>query len=127
LVHRLCWVKASVPLAGLNGSITGTNIQGSSTGTGDSGYKVAVLLKGGPALSAAQFANYKPTTTVGMSLAITAPTGQYNPNSFSTLVQIVGRSSRKSQSRIHSGRNRSGRSKATPTRVSSRTTLLIVE
>ena len=79
-VHRLVWVEAGVPLAGLNGSVSGTSIQGSTTGTGDSSYVVAALLKGGPALSVAQFADYKPTTTVGMSLTITAPTGQYNPN-----------------------------------------------
>jgi len=80
LVHRLVWVEASVPLAGLNGSVSGTNIHGSATGTGDSSYAVAALLRGGPALSVAQFADYKPTTTMGMSLTITAPTGQYNPN-----------------------------------------------
>jgi hypothetical protein len=39
-----------------------------------------MLLKGGPALSVGQFADYKPTTTVGISLTITAPTGQYDPN-----------------------------------------------
>jgi len=80
LVHRLFWVKASVPLAGLSGSVTGTNILGSSTGAGDSSYEVAVLLKGGPALSVSQFENYKPTTTVGISLVVTAPSGLYNPN-----------------------------------------------
>jgi hypothetical protein len=85
LVRRLFWVKASLPLAGLNGSVSGTNISGSTTGTGDSSYEVAALLKGGPALSVAQFANYKPTTTVGMRLTITAPTGQYNPNKFLNL------------------------------------------
>ena len=78
LVHRLLWVKASLPLAGLNGSISGTRIQGSAAGTGDTSYQITGLLKGGPALSAAQFENYKPTTTVGMSLTITAPTGLYN-------------------------------------------------
>jgi hypothetical protein len=77
-VHRLAWVEAIVPLAGLDGSVTGTNIHGSTTGTGDSSYELATLLKGGPALSVAQFANYKPTTTVGVSLTITAPTGLYN-------------------------------------------------
>jgi len=41
---------------------------------------LATLLKGGPALSVEQFAGYKPTTTVGISLTISAPTGQYNPN-----------------------------------------------
>ena len=78
LMHRLFWVKASLPLAGLNGSISGTKIQGSAIGTGDTSYQITGLLKGGPALSEAQFENYKPTTTVGMSLTITAPTGLYN-------------------------------------------------
>jgi hypothetical protein len=36
-------------------------------------------LKGGPALSVTQFANYKATTSIGLSLTVTAPTGQYNP------------------------------------------------
>ena len=80
VVHRLVWVEASVPLAGLDGSVSGTNIHGSITGAGDSSYVVAALLKGGPALSVAQFADYTPKTTVGVSLTITAPTGLYNPN-----------------------------------------------
>jgi hypothetical protein len=79
-VHRLVWVEASIPLADLNGSVSGTNIHGSATGTGDSSYAVSALLKGGPVLSVAQFADYKPITTVGVSLTITAPTGEYNPN-----------------------------------------------
>jgi hypothetical protein len=79
-VHRLVWAEATVPLAGLNGSVRGTDIRGSVTGTGDSSYVVAALLKGGPALSVAQFADYKPATTVGVSLNITAPTGKYSPN-----------------------------------------------
>jgi hypothetical protein len=79
-VHRLVWVEASVPLAGLSGSVSGTNIHGSVTGTGDSSYAVSALLKGGPALTVDQFANYKPTTSVGLSLTVSAPTGQYNSN-----------------------------------------------
>jgi hypothetical protein len=79
-IHRLAWVEATVPLAGLGGSVTGTNIHGSSTGAGDSSYEFAVLLKGGPALSVEQFASYKPITTLGASLTITAPTGLYSPN-----------------------------------------------
>ena len=80
LVHHAVWVEASVPLADLGGSVSGTNIHGSTIGSGDSSYAVTALLKGGPALSVAQFADYKPHTTVGMSLTITAPTGQYNSN-----------------------------------------------
>ena len=78
--HRLMWVEASVPVAGLSGSITGTNVQGSTTGAGDSSYALAVLLKGGPALTAEQFKNYQPTTTLGLSLTMTVPTGSYQAN-----------------------------------------------
>jgi hypothetical protein len=80
LLHRLMWVEAGVPVAGLGGSVSGTNIHGSVTGVGDSSYSLAMLLKGGPALSVAQFEHYEPTTTLGASLTITAPTGLYNPN-----------------------------------------------
>ena len=79
-LHRLAWIGASVPFAGLGGSISGTNVHGSTTGAGDSSYALAALLKGGPALSVEQFADYKPTTIIGMSITITAPTGLYNPN-----------------------------------------------
>jgi hypothetical protein len=78
--RRLAWAQAAVPLAGLDGSLSGTNIHVSSTGTGDSSYEFAMLLKGGPALSVAKFASYKPTTTIGASLTITAPTGLYHPD-----------------------------------------------
>src|SRR5215472_891788 len=67
-LHRLMWVEAGVPVAGLSGSISGTNIQGSVTGTGDSSYALAMLLKGGPALTAAQFEQHTSTTTLGLSL-----------------------------------------------------------
>jgi len=80
LLHRLMWLEATVPIAGLGGSIAGTNIQGSTAGTGDSAYQVAMLLKGGSALGAAQFENYKPSTTVGVSFTVTAPTGLYHPD-----------------------------------------------
>jgi hypothetical protein len=79
-LHRMAWVEASVPIANLSGSITGTDIAGSTTGAGDSGYTAALLLKGGPALSPEQFANAKTITSIGLSLSITAPTGQYDRN-----------------------------------------------
>ena len=78
--HRLAWVEGAVPLAGLDGSIAGTNVNGSIAGAGDSSYQFAILLKGGPALSIEQFASYKPVTSLGLNLAITAPTGLYNAN-----------------------------------------------
>lgn len=76
-LHRMAWVSPGVPIAGLSGSITGTLVNGSTAGMGDSSYEAAVLLKGGPALSVAEFANYQPRTTVGVSLGVTAPTGSY--------------------------------------------------
>jgi hypothetical protein len=79
-LHRLMWVEVGIPIAGLGGSISGTNIHGSVTGTGDSTYTLALLLKGGPALSMSQFDGYMPTTTLGVSLIIAAPTGLYNLN-----------------------------------------------
>jgi hypothetical protein len=79
-LHRLMWGKAAVPLAGLGGSITNSKIQGSASGLGDSSYQLAMLLKGGPALTATQFENYRPTTALGVSLVVTAPTGLYQPD-----------------------------------------------
>jgi len=73
-------VEGAVAIAGLGGSITGTNIQGATTGATDSSYRLAMLLEGGPALTLAQFDTYEPTTTVGVSVTITAPTGLYQSN-----------------------------------------------
>jgi hypothetical protein len=78
LFHRPIWVEAALPLGRLRGSVTGTKIEGATAGAGDSSYALAMLLKGGPALSVAQFDSYKPTTAIGVSLALTAPTGRYN-------------------------------------------------
>ena len=80
LLHRLAWAEATIPIANLSGSITGTDITGSTTGTGDSAYSAGLLLKGGPALTPKQFANAETTTSIGLSLSTTAPTGQYDHN-----------------------------------------------
>ena len=77
LVQRMAWVKAGVTVAGLNGLVSGTGVKGSVTGMGDSAYEVGMLLRGGPALNLKQFEQYRPTTTAGASLVVTAPTGQY--------------------------------------------------
>jgi hypothetical protein len=78
LANYLMWVNAGVPIAGLIGEVAGTSIRGSVTGAGDSSYQVGALLKGGPALSPSQFENYKPSTILGVSLTMTAPTGHYD-------------------------------------------------
>ncbi len=77
LFGRTAWVAPGIPLAGLDGSISGTSVSGAIAGAGDSSYEFAVLFKGGPALNPEEFANYKPATTLGMSVVVTAPTGLY--------------------------------------------------
>jgi hypothetical protein len=80
VANHLMWVNGAVPIADLSGSVTGTNISGSITGAADSSYQVAALLRGGPALSVAEFDSYKPETIVGVSFSVAAPSGQYNGN-----------------------------------------------
>jgi hypothetical protein len=80
LLHRLAWAQATIPIANLSGSITSADITGSTTATGDSAYTAGLLFKGGPALTPKQFANAETTTSIGLSLSTTAPTGQYDPN-----------------------------------------------
>jgi hypothetical protein len=126
LFHRMAWVEPSIPIAVLNGSISGTNVSGSVSGAGDSNYEMAVLLKGGPALSVAQFTKYKPTTTVGVSLAVTAPTGLYSPDKVLNLsARIDGRSSLRSVFSIHLGRGGSWRLMPMRTHISIQPTLRI--
>src|SRR5215469_12368269 len=80
LANHLMWINGAVPIAGLSGTVSGTNISSSINGAADSSYQVAALLKGGPALRVADFDNYKPETIVGVSFSIAAPSGQYNGN-----------------------------------------------
>jgi hypothetical protein len=79
---HFAWITPSVPFASLRGSAASSDISadisGSSTGTGDSSIEFAGLLMGGPALSAQQFATHKPTPSLGVSLTVTIPTGEYN-------------------------------------------------
>ena len=80
MLDHLAWLKASVPFARLSGSVAGTSVSGSTSGAGDLSIELVTLLKGGRALSAAEFAKYQPATTWGASLTVSAPTGEYNPD-----------------------------------------------
>lgn len=84
---HLAWVQASVPFASVTGSVSGTSteLSRSVTGAGDSELQIAALLKGGKALSAAGFASYEPATTVGVSLTVSLPTGEYDAESLLNL------------------------------------------
>lgn len=77
---HLMWAEAGIPVARLDGSISGTGISGSTTGFGDSSYQVGLLMKGGPALTPSEFDAYEPATTLGLSLTVSAPTGSYDPD-----------------------------------------------
>lgn len=49
------------------------------TGLADTPVRLAVNLLGGPSLSLREFVQRRPGTTLGASLVVTAPTGQYDP------------------------------------------------
>jgi hypothetical protein len=80
IAHHSSWVRAAVPFGAVSGSVTGTGITSSVSGAGDASFQIATLLKGGPALTAAELANYTSTTIIGVSLTVTGPTGEYNPD-----------------------------------------------
>jgi hypothetical protein len=61
------------------GSVLGTQRQIYRSGLLDLGLRFSVNLKGGPAMSAAEFAKWKQKTLLGVSLIVIAPTGQYDP------------------------------------------------
>jgi hypothetical protein len=69
-----------VPFGSVSGSVPGTRITRSVAGAGDASLEIAALLKGGTALGAADFASYSPTTIFGVSLIVTGPTGEYDPD-----------------------------------------------
>jgi hypothetical protein len=61
------------------GSVLGTHQQIYRSGLLDFDVRFSVNLKGGPAMSAQEFAKWKQKTLLGASLTVVAPTGQYNP------------------------------------------------
>lgn len=61
-----------------NGQLEGGAKSVNRTGFGDLGLRWSVNLLGAPALSLNEFRNYQQDTIVGVSLTVTAPTGQYD-------------------------------------------------
>jgi hypothetical protein len=61
------------------GSVLGTDKQIYRSGLFDSGFRLSVNLKGGPAMPISQFAKWKQTVVLGVSLKVITPTGQYDP------------------------------------------------
>jgi hypothetical protein len=65
--------------ANLTGNVEGTPGSAHRAGLGDLRFRFAVMLLGGPALTPNQFSRYDQGTTLGASLSVVAPTGQYVP------------------------------------------------
>ncbi len=61
------------------GDIQGTNVRVYRSGLLDSGVRLSVNLKGGPAMPVSEFMRWKQKTVLGLSLKMTFPTGQYDP------------------------------------------------
>jgi hypothetical protein len=59
--------------------------QASRTGFGDLAIRTAVNLYGAPAMTRQQFAKYRATTVVGLSLTVGAPVGQYRSTRYVNL------------------------------------------
>jgi hypothetical protein len=75
-------VAISMPYANANvtGDVMGVPQQAYRSGLGDVRFRLAVNLLGDPALTPEEFARRSPSTIVGASLTVIAPTGQYIPS-----------------------------------------------
>jgi hypothetical protein len=75
--------SAAILVPYLNGEVKGQletqNERVTRSGQGDVRIRLAMNLLGGPALTPAEFMRRPPNTTLGVSLIVIAPTGQYDP------------------------------------------------
>jgi hypothetical protein len=80
LFGRSANVVASLPYAEghFKGTVAGAGENIYRSGLVDSIYRFSVNLKGGPALTPAQFRQWKQKVLIGASLKVIAPTGQYD-------------------------------------------------
>jgi hypothetical protein len=80
LFGRISSVAAVVPYvwASVDGNVGETYQSITRSGLGDARLRFVVNLLGGPALSMSEFRTRKPEPTLGFSLVVVAPTGQYS-------------------------------------------------
>lgn len=73
-------INATLPYTWLSGSadVAGQTIQRDVNGLADARFKLSVNLYGAPALTLKEFKDYEQDLIVGASLAVSAPTGQYD-------------------------------------------------
>ena len=87
VVHSLSFfgrsanVAATLPygVGHFKGTAFGTQTNAYRSGLFDSVFRLAVNIKGGPAMDLADFRKWQQKTLVGVSLKVVAPTGQYDP------------------------------------------------
>jgi len=74
-------VTATLPygVGHFKGTAFGTETTVYRSGLFDSVFRFAVNVRGGPAMSLAEFARWQQKTLIGASLKVVAPTGQYDP------------------------------------------------
>jgi hypothetical protein len=73
--------SASLPygVGTFQGAVLGTQQQVYRSGLLDTGFRLEVNLKGGPAMPVQEFVKWKQKVLLGASLKVIAPTGQYDP------------------------------------------------
>jgi hypothetical protein len=73
-------ITASLPygVGNFKGTVLGTETNVYRSGLFDSVFRLAVNLKGGPAMDVTEFMKYQQKTVLGVSLKVVAPTGQYD-------------------------------------------------
>ncbi len=64
----------------LEGILLGQFEERTRSGPADAAVRIAVNLYGGPAMTRKDFAGYRATTIVGLSLGVVLPVGQYDPS-----------------------------------------------
>jgi hypothetical protein len=79
LFGKLARIQAGVPFVYMLGdaNFKGVNTNGNRTGFADVRVRFGVNLFGSPALAPKEFQRYKEETIFGLSMVVTAPTGQY--------------------------------------------------
>jgi outer membrane putative beta-barrel porin/alpha-amylase len=72
---------ASLPygVGNFRGTVVGAETKAYRSGLLDSGFRLSVNLKGGPAMDVQDFLKWRQKTLVGVSLKVVPPTGQYDP------------------------------------------------
>ncbi len=69
-----------LPAGEVNLALAGTGAEGDSSGLADPAVGFTVALYGTPAMTMQEFAQWQPTSTMGLMIVAQAPLGEYDPN-----------------------------------------------